>query len=142
MKDEWEIEKLLGQLSPRPAPQGLRARVIQAARREAEARRILTPAWRWALTSSFILMAIIMLADWRLSSQEQNRLSALTILPGARTVSPESAADEKAGEVLAYLPDLDPCSRQALRKSILGENTAAARSRRSAPRLTEEINEY
>jgi hypothetical protein len=142
MSDESKIETLLEQFSPRRAPHKLRGKVIQAARREAEARRVLTPAWRWVLVSSFVLMAIITLADWRLASREQNRLSSLTILPGARTVSPERAADQKAGEVLASFPDLDAASRRALREVMLNEERASIRSRHPAKPLTEEINEY
>jgi hypothetical protein len=142
MKDEREIEILLERFLPRPTPGGLREKVIQAAHRESEARRILTPAWRWALASSFVLMAVIMVADWRVSAREENRLSALTIVPGAGAISPEKAADEKSAEVLAYLPDLDPASVQAVRQSFLKDRRAADRFRRSAARPTEGINEY
>jgi hypothetical protein len=142
MIDERNFETLLEQFSPRPAPRELRGKVIQAAYREAEARRVLTPAWRWVLASSSVLTAIFMLADWRLSSREQNRLSSLLNPPGASSVSPERAADEKAGKVLAYLPDLDAASRQALRGVILNEERASLRSRHPAQPLTEEINEY
>ncbi len=142
MRDEQEVEKLLGQFSPRKAPRGIRARVIQAAGREAAARQILTPAWRWALVSSLVLLAVFMLADWRTSSREQIRLSSLLDSRGAEAPAPAKAAEQAAEEILASLPDLDPSSRRALTQSILREQSAARRSPKAAPRLTEEINEY
>jgi hypothetical protein len=142
MRGEQDIEKLLERFSSRPAPGVLREKVIQASRREAEARRILTPAWRWALAPSSILLACFILADWRVSAAEQDRLSSLLSLPGARAVSPEKAADEKAREVLAYLPDLDSASQLALRQSFLKNRRAAGGSQKSAVHLTEGINEF
>jgi hypothetical protein len=142
MSDGRELEKLLGRFSRKPAPPGLREKVLRAAEREASARRVLTPAWRWALASSLVLMAVIMLSDWRLSSGEQNRLSALTIGPGARAVSPKRDADEKVAEVLACLPDLDAASRLALRQAALNEGRTATRSRHSAQTFLEGISEY
>jgi hypothetical protein len=142
MKDEREVEKLLGQFSPRPGPRGLRERVIQAAEREAKARRILTPVWRWALASSFVLLAIFMLADWRISFRERNHLNSLLDSRGAEAPTPAEAAEQAAAEILASMPDLDPASRQVLAQSMLRDQSAAGRSRKAAPRLTEEINEY
>jgi hypothetical protein len=142
MKNEREIEKLLEKFSPRPAPGELRTKVIQAARREADARRVLTPAWRWAMLTSAVLMAMTTFADWRLSSRERSRLSTLSFAQEVRAFSPRGAADEKAREVLAYLPDLDPASRQALRQSFLKGRRAAGQTRSSAAHLAEGINEY
>jgi hypothetical protein len=142
VKDEQDIEKLLEQFSPRSAPQELKGKVIQAARREAEVRRVLTPAWRWALAASSVLFVIFLLADWRVSLFEQNRLSSLLGLPGAKALSPEKSADQESVELLAYLPDLDPGSKQALRQAFLNKERAAIRSQRSVQFLTEAINEY
>ncbi len=142
MKDEREVEKLLGRFSPRPAPQGLRERVIQAAEREAEGRRILTPAWRWTLASSLLLLAVFVVADSRTSSRERILLSSILDSRGAEASTPAKTAEQAAAEILASLPDLDPASREALAKSILRDLSATGRSRKAAPRLTEEINEY
>lgn len=141
MKDEREVEKLLRQFSSRPGPQGLREKVIQAAEREVEARRVLTPAWRWALASSLVLLAIFVLADWRTSSRELNRLSSLLNSRGAEAPTPARAAEQAAAEILASIPDMDPASRKALTQ-FLRDQCAAGRPRKAAPRLTEDINEY
>jgi hypothetical protein len=142
MKDEPEIEKLLENFTRRSAPPGLRDKILQAARREASARRILTPAWRWALAASLILLGFFILADFGVSAGEQDRLSTLLNLPATKAISPEKAADKKADELLACLPDLDSGSKQLLRRTILNEERAANQSQRSGQRFTEEINEY
>jgi hypothetical protein len=142
MKSEREIENLLERFSPKPAPPGLRGRVLQAAGREAISRQVLTRGWRWVLATGFILMAAFTLADWRVSSAEQNQLDSLLSPHGAGTLSPSQAEEVAAAEILASLPDLDPASRQALTQAIFRDRSATGRSRKDAPQLTEEIHEY
>jgi hypothetical protein len=142
MKDERDIEKLLKRFSQKPAPPGLKDKVLRAAEQAAASRQALTRGWRWALASSCVLLACFILADWRVSAAEQDRLSSLLNLPGARAVSPDSSADELAREVLAYLPDLDPASQRALRQAFLKHQRAAGGVRKSAVHLTEGFDEY
>ena len=142
MRNERETEKLLEQFSPRPAPRELGARIIREARREAKARRVLTPAWRWGFVAGSVLLAFIILADWRISASEQNRLSSLLNQPGVRIASRERAADERAREVLACLPDLDAALVQALRQSLIKDQRVGSRPQKSEAHSAEAINEY
>jgi len=141
MKDERDIEKLLERFSPKPAPPELRARVLGAAEREKFACRILTPAWRWAFATSLVLLAFVILADWRLSSGELKRLSSLLDGCGLGTPTAGRAEEKAAEEFLAYLPELDPVSRLTLKQSLI-KGQAARLSRKSTPRPTEEIHEF
>lgn len=141
MKDERDIEKVLEQFSPKPAPPELRPRILEAARRASESRRILTPAWDWMLAASLVLMAAVTLADWRLSSREQKRLSSFLDGRGLGTPTAGRAEEKAAEEFLAYLPELDPVSRLTLKQSLI-KGQAARLSRKSTPRPTEEIYEF
>jgi hypothetical protein len=141
MNDERETEKLLERFSPNPAPPWLRTRVLGAARRESEARRILTPAWGWIMATSLVLTVAFFIADWRLSSGEFKRLSSLLDGRGLGTPTAGRAEEKAAEEFLAYLPELDPVSRLTLKQSLI-KGQAARLSRKSAPRRTEEIHEF
>jgi len=126
---------------PKPAPSGLRARVLGAAEREKIACRVLTPAWRWALATSLVLLAFVILADWRLSSGEFKRLGSLLDGRGFGGPTAGRAEEKAAEEFLAYLPELDPVSRLTLKQSLI-KGQAARLSRKSTPRPTEEIHEF
>jgi hypothetical protein len=143
MSNERELEKLLRRFSPKPAPRELREKVIQAAHREASGRRILTPAWRWALATSLILLALIAVADCGMSSAEQARLSVLLGLPSSEMVQANKAPDKQAADILAGLPDISQDSQKLLREVLLRkEQGGVNRRRQSVQRLAEEINEY
>jgi len=142
MKHERYVEELLERFSPRPSPPGLKERTIQAAEQKIRERRLLTPGWKWIFATSLVLLALSILANWRISAVEQNHLSALLNLSGEKALSPEKQADEEATELLANLPDLDAASKKFLLRVFLDEERAAAQSGQSARRFTEEIHEY
>jgi hypothetical protein len=142
MKHERDVEELMKRFSPRPSPPGLKERTIQAAGQKIRESRLLTPGWRWIFAASLVLLAFFTLADWRISTLEQNHLSALLNLPGEKALSPEKLADEEAAELLANFPDLDAASKKLLLRAFLDEERAAAQSGQSARRFTEGIHEY
>jgi hypothetical protein len=142
MSGQNELEKLLGSFLPKSAAPGLREKILRAAAQEATAHRILTPGWRWALAASFILLALFVIFDWRASSAEQARLSRLLSASASEMVQAQKSLERQAADILAGLPDLGPDSQKLLRDVLLREERAAFRSRESARRLEEEINEY
>jgi hypothetical protein len=140
MKNGYDVENLLEGFSPRPAPSGLKERIIQTARIESQARQVLTPALRLTLTGSIVLTLFFILADWRISTAGQEHLSQLLNVPSASPVSLEKAADQEISEYLADLPDLDATTSRRLLQILLAEKKAAKASRRSL-RLEEGIYE-
>jgi hypothetical protein len=140
MKNGKDVENLLEQFSPQPAPPGLKERIIQTARKESQTRRVLTPALRLTLAGSVVLILFFILADWRVSTAGQKHLSRLLNVPSAGPVSLEIAADQEMAEYLADLPDLDAATSRRLRQTLLAEKKAIKSSRRSI-RLEEDFYE-
>ena len=142
MKNVRDVEELLERFSSRAVPPGLKERTIRAAGQKVRESRLLTPGYKWVLAASSVLLALVILADWRISVVGQNRLNSLLNLPGEKALSPEKQAEEEAAELLANLPDLDAAFKNLLRRVFLDEERAAAQSGQSSQRFTEGIHEY
>jgi hypothetical protein len=136
MKHDCDVEKLLGSLSPRPPASGRKARVLRGAWEKAIARRVLTPAWRWALAGSSVLVLLISLADGWTSTAGLERLNALLEVPEPGSISLEKAVEKEIAAYREALPDLDKTLLERLRAGLLKEKKPAKIQRE--PSRTEE----
>lgn len=141
MRNDNDFEKFLERISPKPAPPGLREKTLRAARENAAARQVISPAFGWTLACFSLLLLFFLLADRRISSAEGSHLDSLLNLPVTKIISPEQSADQRAAEFLAALPDLNGTLRQIVRQAFLIEERAVRRSKRAPQLLMEGINE-
>jgi len=86
-----EIEGWLKSLTPKPAPPGLREKVLRAAAERKEETAWTTPLLRWGLAGCAVVLMVIFITDATLGRRQQARLQAL--LDGSQRIQSE-AADE------------------------------------------------
>ncbi|MFZ2055281.1 MAG: hypothetical protein WAU81_13930 [Candidatus Aminicenantales bacterium] len=125
MKHDTDAEELLESFSPKPPITGLKERVLRGAAEKAFARRVLTPAWRWALAGSSVLVLLISLADGWTSTAGLNRLNALLEVPEPGSISLEKAVEKEMAAYREALPDLDKSLLERLQMTLLEEKRVA-----------------
>jgi hypothetical protein len=115
MNKNNDIEIFLQRFSPRPAPSGVRERILQNVRRNLASRQVLTRGLRVLLIGSILLGAFSILLDWSLSACQQKTLEAmLNWSPDVRSPS-DKEIEYQIKEMPAEFPDLRDLPRSWLR---------------------------
>ncbi len=140
MNDRDDVEKIMERFSGKPGPPGLKERVLKGAEQKAKARRIMTPLLSAALAGCSVLLIILTLADWQISGTQERRLNSFLRLTPAGDMSFKKIIDQKMGEFLANVTDVDIITARNLRRSFLAQEKVA-KARRPDIRLKEEIYE-
>jgi hypothetical protein len=133
MNHDDVVEKVIASLSPKPPAAGRKERVLQGAREKALARRVLTPAWKWALAGCAVIIVLISLADRAASTAGLSRLNALLELPEPGAISLEKAIEEELATYREALPDLDKAQLKRLQMALIKEKRTAKIQRESSP---------
>lgn len=103
MNDLDEIERILGDLSRKAPPAGLKRRVLSAARRTERETLFLRPVFRTAAALCLVFMAIALVSDLWVAKSQTRRLSALL----EHSPSKGPAQEARVRELLAELGDED-----------------------------------
>ncbi len=121
-----DIEKRLRSLTLKPAPPGLREKVLQAAAKNKGEAAWTTPLLRWSLAGCAAVLALVFIADAALSRNQQSRLHAL--MDGSPLMQ-DRAADEN--RVLAEVLG-EPVGRKLFAQDgrIAAEERGAGQARR------------
>jgi hypothetical protein len=108
--DPNDIEKILLSLTPKAAPSGLKARVLESALKKQQG-LVMTP-WKWAATSACAaLIAIAVLGDAAVSRAQNERLYALLNGSGVSRVTEELAGPIPA-EIYKEIDGLEKSGRE------------------------------
>jgi hypothetical protein len=116
--DPDDIERSLGQLVPKPAPSGLRERVLDSAL-ESRRNAPFTLRMRAVAGVCFVLTSLAMIGDAVISKRQSGRIAALLGGPGVSKPAGEEARLLWA-ELGSDLGDLDKLRREGIALSRLG----------------------
>jgi hypothetical protein len=72
-----DVEEMLRSAELKPAPLGLKEKVLKAAAESAEAKAWTTPMLRWCLAGCAVALSVIFVADGLVSRTQRDRLQAL-----------------------------------------------------------------
>jgi hypothetical protein len=125
--DDWDVEGLLRSARLKPAPPGLREKVLEAAAKHKEETAWTTPRLRWCLAGCTVVLAVIFIMDAGLSRRQQNRLQAF--LDGSR-LTQNQAGDES--RVLAEVLGAD------VNRKLLARNDLSVAQQIKAEQLRRE----
>ncbi len=126
-EEERKLERTLASLAPIPAPQGLRERVLDAARKERQERAWTTPLLRACLAGCGVILIAVFALDGAASGKQASRLQAL--LDGNRISG--SASDTEWASVAKDLGDVLSPADLAREKRLLAHQGPRAGNRPS-----------
>jgi hypothetical protein len=92
-----ETENLLKSVAPKPAPKGLRERVLRAAARSRATDSATTPLLRMCLAGCAVILIVVSLIDGLASRSENARLQAVLMPPGQALAPACSAIHDQDG---------------------------------------------
>ena len=121
-----DIEQSLGRLVPKPAPSGLRERVLDSAL-ESRRNAALTPRMRAVAAVCFVLTSLVLIGDAVVSKRQSGRITALLGGPGVS----KPAVDEARllwAELGSDLGDLDKLRREGIALSRSGSRDDSLRA--------------
>lgn len=100
---EREVERFLRSIVPRPAPPGLREKVLVRARGERQARAWTTPLLRACLAACGALLVLALVTDAFLSRQQTRRIQALLDGTGTSQIDFGREGADLAAELGGFL---------------------------------------
>jgi hypothetical protein len=121
-----DIEKRLKSIILKPAPPGLRDRILDTASKRQEAVAWTTPLLRKCLAGCAVLLALVFFTDLFLSRAQQNRLRAL--IDGSRQV--QSPVDDESRWLAEVLEDPIGPNRLVQKEMAIVRQKNAAQVRR------------
>jgi|GEM_PF-948059 len=124
-----DVEERLKEIQVKPAPPGLRRRVLDAAAKHKEGSAWTTPLLRWCLAACAAVILVVFLADGFISRSQTHRLEAL--LDGSR---PATSWTDDGSRALAEVLG-EPVAGKLLARS----ETAAELREKGEPLRREEI---